>query len=72
MRPCRICDAHGVEISRVVTCDTQTGEVGRFALNDNGTPYVEYSDDGQPLRVKFVIDRFDPPLTLVPFRRGEP
>lgn len=74
-KPCRVYDANNAEIHEVRWCDTESGWVSRFRINDDGTLVI--SQDGTeletifekraaPLRVEF-IDTTDvdvPPLQI--------
>lgn len=39
----RIYDANGLLWSHVIECDTETGRIVRYKLNDHGSPYVDWT-----------------------------
>lgn len=50
---CRVFDANGLEWKRLVSIDTETGEVEQLAHNENGE--LEFDESGQVIRKRFKI-----------------
>lgn len=57
-RPCRVFDANNKEILDILWCDTETGEVERYVLNDGLFVINEFKE------VETMHETFDAPLRI--------